>query len=104
MVEIKKIMKFSQLIASKKRVLLLLILMDGPLSYTQIVRKSKELGMSMASSEFFKHKNVLLKNGLISKKWNLYAITAKGVELINKLKEIAKTEPIEPEITIKFVL
>ncbi len=100
--KIKQILKISQIFASGKRLLLLFILKDEPMSYTSIANTFKKYGISIGSSEIYKHINHLLSQGFIAKKGKSYVLTLKGYKAVRSTLEIIETPPTLPEVKISF--
>jgi len=100
--EIDQIFSISQTFASGKRLLLLFILKDEPMSYTAINSTFKKLGIAIGSSEIYKHLNHLLNQGFITKRGKNYVLTLKGFKAVEHTLEIINTPPEVPEVRISF--
>ena len=99
---IKDILKVSQTFASGKRLLLLFILKDKPMGYTEIVKTFESLGIPIGSSEVYKHLNHLLREEFIAKSTHSYILTLKGFKVIENTLDIIKTPPTLPSIEFSF--
>ncbi|MCD6402716.1 MAG: hypothetical protein J7K98_00095 [Candidatus Aenigmarchaeota archaeon] len=99
---LKDIIKVSQVFASSKRLLLLFILKDEPMSYTGIANSFKRFGIAIGSSEIYKHLNHLLEEGFIAKKGKSYVLTLKGYKAVQHTIDIIKTPPTLPEVKLSF--
>jgi len=85
---LEKIMEVSMVFSSFKRMVLIFVLEEEPGGYTKIINIFKFLGINIGSSELYKHINVLMKNGMISKNGTSYLITTKGLKTIELIKKI----------------
>jgi len=99
---LKEIFGVSQTFASGKRLLLLFILKDEPMSYTSINNAFKKFGISIGSSEIYKHINHLLAQGFIAKKGKNYILTLKGFKAVENTLDIIRTPPTLPEVKLSF--
>jgi len=99
---LESILEVSQTFASGKRLLLLFILRNEPMSYTSINNSFKKLGISIGSSEIYKHINHLLAHGFIAKKGKNYILTLKGFKAVENTLDIIRTEPTLPEVKLSF--
>lgn len=99
---LKEILGVSQTFASGKRLLLLFILKDEPMSYTSINNAFKKFGINIGSSEIYKHINHLLVHGFIAKKGKNYILTLKGFRVVENTLDIIRTPPTLPEVKLSF--
>lgn len=99
---VNNIFGVSQTFASGKRLLLLFILKDEPMSYTTITKNFERLGVSIGSSEVYKHLKKLLDEGFIVKKGSSYIPTLKGLKAVENTVDIINTPPISPELKFSF--
>ncbi len=99
---IQDIFNVSSTFASGKRLLLLFILQNEPMGYTFITKWFDRVGIPIGSSEIYKHLNMLLENGFISKKGNSYVLTLKGLRAVESTVEIMNTPPKVPELKLSF--
>ncbi len=100
--EIQNILKMSQTFASGKRLLLLFILRERPMGYTEIVKAFQSMGIQIGSSEVYKHLNYLLREEFIVKSTRSYILTLKGFKTTENTMEIIKTPAIIPELEFSF--
>ena len=100
---VQQIISLSKVFASPKRILLLELMSNGPVTYTMIREWFKELGINAPSSEIYHHVKILKSNGMVVwKKRKGYVITKKGLVAVERLKEIIKTKPKMPKIRMEF--
>ena len=99
---LKDIVKVSQVFSSSKRLILLFILKDEPMSYSGIFKSFKQLGIAIGSSEIYKHLNHLLQEGFIAKKGKTYILTFKGFKAVEHTLDIIRTPPSLPEVKLSF--
>ena len=99
---IQDVFTVSTTFASGKRLLLLFILRNEPMGYTLITKWFERVGIPIGSSEIYKHLNLLLENGFISKKGNSYILTLKGLRAVESTVEIMNTPPKIAELRISF--
>jgi len=99
---IEQLSEVSLVMGSKKRAVLMFILKDTPMSYTQMSRKFRTLGMKIGSSEIYKHLDVLRKNRYIVKSDKVFLITLKGKTLIESLEKLAGIPDRAPRLEIIF--
>jgi len=83
-----KIFEISEVLASAKRTLLLFLLNNQPMSYTQIEKGFRKNEVKIGSSEIYKHLDVLLKYRYIAKRGKMYMVTLKGKKLVESLSSI----------------
>lgn len=100
--DIKNILGMSQTFASGKRLLLLFFLKRGPMGYTSIVKSFKDVGISIGSSEVYKHLNHLLEEGFIAKNTKFYLLTLRGVKAVENTLKIINTPPTIPKLELSF--
>ena len=100
------IFTISKVFASSKRLLILEILSKEPIGYTEITNCFNGYGIPIGSSEMYKHLDILINNGFVSKKkessYGKYFITKKGMVAVDKIKEIAGTEAKVAKIRMEF--
>lgn len=99
---IEQLSEVSLVLGSKKRAVLLFILRDTPMSYTQMNRKFRVLNMKIGSSEIYKHLDVLKRNKYIVKNDKVFLITLKGKTLIESLEKLASVPERVPKLEIIF--
>ncbi len=99
---IQDIFDISTTFASGKRLLLLFILQNEPMGYTLITKWFERVGIPIGSSEIYKHLNLLLENGFISKRGSSYVLTLKGLRAVESTLEIMSTPPKTPELRLSF--
>ena len=97
---LKTCKEISTVFSSFKRILILTILQQ-PMGYTKLKENLDKKGKA-GSSEIYKHLKVLQKYGYITKVGRAYVSTLKGKIAVELLKEIVKTKPIPPKLTISF--
>ncbi|MEM7825168.1 MAG: hypothetical protein QXO27_04315 [Candidatus Aenigmatarchaeota archaeon] len=100
--EIASLLEVSQAFGSGKRLILLYILNEKPMTYTEIDKKFRRMEMKIGSSEIYKHLDILLEYKFIAKKRKLYLITLKGKKLIEGLQEWSSVPPTIPKIEMIF--
>ncbi len=99
---IEQLTEFSLVLGSAKRTVLLFILNDKPMSYTEIDRKFRKLEIGIGSSEVYKHLDILMDKKFIAKKGKVYLVTLKGKALIENLSSIVDTPPKVPKLQVVF--
>jgi len=99
---VQDILGVSQTFASGKRLLLLFMLKEEPMSYTIISNTFRKVGIPIGSSEVYKHLNHLLSEGYIAKKGKSYILTLKGFKAVENTFEIIRTPPTLPEVKLSF--
>ena len=80
-VNIDALRDFSKAVLSFKRLVIIIMLKGRALSYSQIKERFDRLGMSISSSEMYKHLSVLMDTGVVVKQGKLYMLTKRGDEL-----------------------
>ena len=100
--DVQDIFIISTTFASGKRLLLLFILQNEPMGYTLITKWFERMGIPIGSSEVYKHLNLLLEHGFISKRGNSYVLTLKGLRAVESTVEIISTPPKTPELRLSF--
>ena len=100
--DVKNILNVSQTFASGKRLMLLFILKNGPMGYTSIVKSFKDAGISIGSSEVYKHLNHLLKEGFIVKNTKFYILTLRGLKAVENTLNIISTPATIPKLELSF--
>jgi len=101
-IEIDQVLEVSTVLGSGKRTLLLFILNEKPMSYTDISKRFGKLGVGIGSSEVYKHLEILLRTRYIAKKGKVYLVTLKGKTLIEGLKNLVNTPPKVPRLEMIF--
>jgi predicted transcriptional regulator len=101
-IEIDQVLEVSTVLGSGKRTLLLFILNEKPMSYTDISKKFGKLEVGIGSSEVYKHLEILLRTKYIAKKGKVYLVTLKGKTLIDGLKNLVNTPPKVPKLEMIF--
>ncbi|MEM5766106.1 MAG: hypothetical protein QW423_00480 [Candidatus Aenigmatarchaeota archaeon] len=96
------IFEISEVLSSAKRTLLLFLLNNQPMSYTQIERGFKKNEVKIGSSEIYKHLEVLLKHRYVAKRGKIYLVTLKGKKLVESLKSIEDVPPTIPRLEMVF--
>jgi len=99
---IEQVLEVSQVLGSGKRTLLLFMLNDKPMSYTEITKKFTHFEIKIGSSEIYKHIDILLSTRYIAKKGKVYLITLKGKKLIDGLKDLVNTPAKVPKLEMIF--
>mgnify|MGYP000070605304 CR=1 FL=1 len=94
--------EISKVLGSSKRVFLLFLLNEQPMSYTQIKRGFEKNNISAGSSEIYKHLNVLLKHKYITKKGRFYLVTLRGKKLVENLEEVSNVPAKIPKLELVF--
>lgn len=101
-IAIDQVLEVSQVLGSAKRTLLLFVLNDKPMSYTEISKSFTKLEVGIGSSEVYKHLDILLKTKYIAKKSKVYLVTLKGKKLIDGLKDLVNVPPKVPKLEMIF--
>jgi predicted transcriptional regulator len=96
------LLEVSQVLSSRKRAVLLSILNNKPMSYTQIEKEFKKMEIKIGSSEIYKHLNILMKFKYVAKHGKFYLVTLKGKKLIESLEEISNVPPAVPRLEMVF--
>lgn len=100
--KIEQLSEVSLVMGSKKRTILLFILKEKPMSYTQMERKFKRLKIKIGSSEIYKHLDILKKKKYLVKRGKVYLITLKGKTLIEGLEDLVNVPEKAPRLEIVF--
>jgi predicted transcriptional regulator len=100
--KIDQLLEVSQVLGSGKRTILLFMLKDKPMSYTEMDKKFRKFEIKIGSSEIYKHLEILLNTKYIAKRGKVYMITLKGKKLIEGLEELANVPPIVPKLEMVF--
>ena len=99
---IEQLSEVSLVLGSRKRTILLYILNKNPMSYTQINKRFKRLGIKIGSSEIYKHLDILKSKKYLAKKGKVYLITLKGKTLIESLEDLVNVPEKVPKLKIVF--
>lgn len=99
---LEQLIEVSQVLGSGKRTVLLFILHQKPMSYTEIYRKFRSFDIKIGSSEIYKHLEILLRNKYLAKRGKVYLVTLKGKTLIESLQELTKIPPTVPKLQMVF--
>lgn len=99
---IQEILNVSQTFASGKRLLLLFMLKNKPMGYTNIVKTFENMAIPIGSSEIYKHLNHLLQQGFIAKNTKFYVLTLKGFRAVENTMDIIETPATVPEVKFSF--
>jgi len=100
--QIDHLLEVSEVLGSGKRTVLLFMLNEKPMSYTDMTKRFARLATKIGSSEIYKHLEVLLRTKYIVKKGKTYMVTLKGKTLIDAIGELVDTPPTIPRIKIVF--
>lgn len=100
--QISHLLEVSEVLGSGKRTVLLFMLNEKPMSYTDMTKRFARLETRIGSSEIYKHLEVLLRTKYIVKKGKTYMVTLKGKTLIDAIGELVDTPPTIPRIKIVF--
>jgi len=100
--QIEHLLEVSQVLGSGKRTVLLFMLNEKPMSYSDITKRFGRLDTRIGSSEVYKHLDILLRTKYIVKKSKTYIVTLKGKTLIDALGQLVNTPPTIPRIKIVF--
>ena len=99
---IEQLSEVSLVLGSRKRTMLLFILKEKPMTYTQMNRKFNRLNIKIGSSEIYKHLDILKKKKYLVKRGKVYLITLKGKTLIEGLEELVNVPAKAPRLEIVF--
>jgi DNA-binding PadR family transcriptional regulator len=99
---VKELLDLTPAFASRKRVLLLLLLRLQPARYNVIIENFERFGVGIGSSEVYEHLKNLMEHQLVCRKKDVYAPTLRGVVAIKKLQEIVETPAETPSIVLKW--
>lgn len=102
MMDVQQIIEVSAVLGSAKRTLLLFIINEKPMSYTEIDRKFRRMEVKIGSSEVYKHLDILLRYKYIAKKGKVYVVTLKGRKLIEGLEAVINIPPTVPKLELVF--
>jgi len=100
--DIEDMTKVSHVFASPKRLIILHLLENEPLSYSGIREGFNRLKIKVGSSEIFKHLKMLLDNGYIVKKGKQYLKTSKGCKALKLINELVRGKVRVPKLRIEF--
>jgi predicted transcriptional regulator len=100
--KINQLFEVSEVLGSGKRTVLLFVLSQKPMSYTEIDRKFRGFEIKIGSSEIYKHLEILLRNKYIAKRGKTYMVTLKGSKLMESLDELALVPPTVPKLKMVF--
>jgi predicted transcriptional regulator len=94
--------EISEVFGSRKRTMLLFLLKDRPMGYTQIEKGFRKREIKIGSSEIYKHLDVLLRHRLIVKRGKVYLVTLRGKKLIESLDSVTDVPPTVPKLEMVF--
>jgi len=100
--KVQEILDVSSTFASGKRLLILFILKNQPMGYTNIVKNFKKHDISIGTSEVYKHLRKLLEGEYIIKSGKNYILTLKGLNATNNVIDIINTPPHVPRIHMRY--
>ena len=98
----EQLIEVSQVMGSAKRSVLLMILNEKPMSYTQIKKGFAKFEIKIGSSEVYKHLEILQKYKYIAKRNKVYLVTLKGKKLIEGLEQLVNVPPTVPRLEMVF--
>lgn len=99
---IEQLSEVSLVLGSEKRTILLFVLKETPMSYTEIDRRFRRLNKKIGSSEIYKHLDILKRTKYIVKRGKVYLITLKGKTLIEGLEELVNVPAKAPKLQLTF--
>jgi predicted transcriptional regulator len=102
MKEVPQIVEVSKVLGSAKRTLLLFIINEKPMSYTEIDRKFRRMEVKIGSSEVYKHLDILQEFKYVAKRGKMYVVTLKGRKLIEGLEAVIDIPPTVPKLELVF--
>jgi predicted transcriptional regulator len=102
MKDVNQIAEVSKVLGSAKRTLLLFIINEKPMSYTEIDKKFRKMEVKIGSSEVYKHLDILQENKYMAKKGKMYVVTLKGRKLIEGLEAVIDIPPTVPKLELVF--
>ena len=97
-----QLIEVSKIMGSAKRSILLMIINERPMSYTQIERGFRKFEIKIGSSEVYKHLEILMKYKYIAKRGKVYLVTLKGKKLIEGLEQLVNVPPTVPRLEMVF--
>jgi predicted transcriptional regulator len=96
------IIEISEVLGSKKRTVLLFLLNNQPMGYTQIEKGFKRKEIKIGSSEIYKHLNVLMRHRYIAKRGKIYLVTLKGKKMVESLDSLNNVPATVPRLEMVF--
>jgi len=96
------ITEISEVLGSRKRTILLFLLKNQPMGYTQIERGFRKREVKIGSSEIYKHLDVLLRHRYIVKQGKSYIVTLRGKKLVESLDSVSNVPPTIPKLEMVF--
>ena len=100
--QINTLLEVSQVMGSGKRSVLLFMLNEKPMSYTEIDKRFRRFEIKIGSSEIYKHVDILLKTKFCAKRGKVYLVTLKGKKLIESLEQLENIPPTVPRLEMIF--
>ena len=99
---VEEINKVADAFASGKRLVMLYLMEDRPVGYSELMEEFHSLGIGIGSSEVYKHITHLMEDGYIFKKGLAYMITLKGKTAIGAIQDVANASDEKPEIKAQW--